>query len=80
MEANGYQIRKAKRIVKLLTESQPSLSGHQLARVVAIMPMDDWRTISFAAGEPVAELECKTVVLSLLRGRSSHAVSDSAKA
>lgn len=70
-EVNGYQRTKAKTIADYLTTTllQTSLTPHQLCKVVAIMPMREWQTVSFAAGVPTADLECKAEVLRILRER-----------
>jgi hypothetical protein len=73
---NEYQIRKAKVIVAFLLGCQQNstLSRHQLAQVVAIMDAEQWQKVAFTAGVPVADIEAKTAVLALLRGRAIHAV------
>jgi hypothetical protein len=76
MRANAYQIRKAKQIANYLLarREESTLTRLELARVIAIMNHDEWRTVVFAAGVPVADLSCKAAVLALLRGRSIHAI------
>ena len=76
MRANPYQIAKAKKIAAFLLECRDmsTLGRMELAKVVAIMNADEWRTVVFAAGVPVADLSCKAAVLALLRGRSIHAI------
>lgn len=69
---NAYQIRKARVIVAFLLGCQSSLTRHQLARAVAIMDFDQWRTVAFGAGVPVVDLDAKVAVLALLRGRTIH--------
>jgi hypothetical protein len=73
---NAYQLRKAKAIVDLLTcaRENSSLTRHQLAKAVSIMSADQWRTVCFTAGVPVADIECKAAVLSILQGKEIHAV------
>lgn len=71
---NAYQLRKARRIVAMLTAADHSLTRHQLAQAVALMSFDQWRTVAFAAGMPVADLDAKAAVLALLRGRTIHRV------
>ena len=70
MKPNAYQVRKAKQIANFLLEcrEQSTLGRLELAKVVAIMDANQWRTVSFAAGVPVADLLCKAAVLALLRG------------
>lgn len=71
---NRYQIAKAKRIIRHLVAcadaTMEATSTFMLARCVAMMSHEEWRTVSFAAGVPVADLDCKAVVLAMLRGRS----------
>jgi hypothetical protein len=74
---NAYQIRKAKRITEMLLAAEHTLTRHQLARAVAICGFDEWRSISFAAGMPVADIECKAAVLAMLRERAPHALRSS---
>ena len=75
-EANSYQLRKARQIANYLLarRDESTLTRLELAKVVAIMNADEWRTVVFAAGVPVADLSCKAAVLALLRGRSIHAI------
>jgi hypothetical protein len=76
MRPNAYQIRKAKQIADYLVErrKESTLGRLELAKVVAIMDANQWRTVSFAAGVPSADLSCKAAVLALLRGRTIHAI------
>jgi hypothetical protein len=69
-----YQIRKAKVITRILLgcQAQSTLTRHQLARCVAIMPNEDWQTVAFQAGVPVADIPAKAAVLAMLRGRVIH--------
>ena len=73
---NAYQLRKAKQIAAFLLEcrDQSTLGRLECAKVVAIMTSDQWRTVTMAAGVPVADLDAKAAVLALLRGRAIHAV------
>ena len=76
---NAYQLRKAKQIANFLLEcrEQSTLGRLELAKVVAIMSPNEWRTVCFATGVPSADLSCKAAVLALLRGRSIHAITSS---
>lgn len=71
---NEYQKAKARKIVALLTSLQAQVNGHELAKCVAIMSHDEWRTVCFTAGVPVADLEAKAAVLAMLRGRVPQVV------
>lgn len=73
---NAYQLSKAKEIVKLLmrTYENTSLSRHQMAQCVALMSHDEWRTVCFAADQPVADLDAKAAVLALLRNQAPHII------
>ena len=71
---NTYQVRKARRIVAMLTAADHTLTRHQLARAVALMSFGQWRTVAFAAGVPVADLDAKAAVLALLRDRTAHLI------
>lgn len=73
---NGYQLAKARKIVALLMQTQENstLNRHQLAKCVALMSFDEWRTVCFTAGQPVADLDAKAAVLALLRGQVPHVV------
>jgi hypothetical protein len=66
----------ARRIFEMLLvcQNMSTLSRHELCQVVALMSMDQWRTVALTAGVAVAGLETKVWVLSLLRGRAIHAV------
>ena len=79
MRPNAYQLRKAKQIANFLLEcrEQSTLGRLELAKVVAIMSPNEWRTVCFATGVPSADLSCKAAVLALLRGRSIHAITSS---
>jgi hypothetical protein len=71
MEVNGYQRAKAVKIADYLTTTREytTLTPHQLCRCVALLNMDQWRAVAFAAGCPVADLEAKAEVLRILRER-----------
>jgi hypothetical protein len=75
---NRYQIAKARKIAAYLQASadatMEATSAPMLAKCVAIMSADEWRTISFAAGVANADIEAKAAVLAMLRGRTIHAV------
>lgn len=71
---NGYQMAKAKKIAANLASLETSLTRHQLARAISVMTFDQWRTVAFGAGVPVADIQCKAVVLAILRGRAIHKV------
>jgi len=70
----GYQIKKARVIAAFLLgcQAQSTLTRHQLAKCVAMMPERDWQTVAFTAGVPVADIPAKAAVLALLRGREIH--------
>ena len=73
---NSYQIAKARKIADILIAALPQSSlvtRNELARTVARLSNDDWRTISFAAGVPVADIKARQAVLAILRKRSLHA-------
>jgi hypothetical protein len=36
------------------------------------MPNEDWQTVAFQAGVPVADIPAKAAVLAMLRGRVIH--------
>ena len=69
-----YQETKAKRIVAFVTSLHVSHTRHQLAQCVALLSFDQWRTLCFTAGEPVADLDAKAATLAMLRGRTIHAL------
>ena len=69
-----YQETKAKRIVAFVTSLHVSHTRHQLAQCVALMNFAEWRTVAFAAGVPVADLDAKAATLAMLRGRTIHAL------
>jgi hypothetical protein len=71
MEVNGYQRAKAVKIADYLTTTREytTLTPHQLCRCVALLNMDQWRAVAFAAGQPLADLDCKAEVLRILRER-----------
>ncbi len=72
---NPYQLAKARKIAAFLRNcAGDRMTAHQLSRCVAIMDADAWRTVSFQAGEPVADIEAKVAVLAILRGRELHAI------
>jgi hypothetical protein len=72
---NGYQMAKAKKIADYLRDcAGDRMTAHQLSKCVAIMDSDQWRTVSFQAGVPVADLDAKVAVLAILRGKELHAV------
>lgn len=75
---NSYQVRKAAKIANFLRDSadrtMEATSPHTLARCVALMSHDEWRTVAFQAGVPLADLQCKAAVLGLLRAKAPHAV------
>lgn len=73
---NTYQIRKARWIADMLLKAQgnSSLTRHMLARCVAIMSDEEWRSVAFCAGVPVADIECRMAVLAILRGKSLRRV------
>lgn len=71
---NGYQLRKAKTILTFLLSCKTSLTRHQTAQAIALMSFDEWRTLAFSAGVPLADIEAKAAVLAMLRGRTIHAV------
>ena len=72
---NSYQIAKAKKIAAYLRDcAGDRMTAHHLAKCVAIMDADQWRTVSFQAGEALADIDCKVAVLAILRGRELHAV------
>ena len=79
---NGYQNSKALTIANFLRDSadrtMEATTPHTLARCVALMTHDEWRSVSFAAGVPVADLQCKAAVLGLLRARAPHVAKVSA--
>lgn len=65
---NGYQVKKAKAIAGtlVLAAAQSDTQMHDLAKMAAMMTMAQWRTASFSAGVPMAELECKVLVVAML--------------
>ena len=69
-----YQIRKARVIAAFLLgcQAQSTLTRYQLARCVAILSDEQWRTVAFTAGVPVADIPAKAAVLALLRGGEIH--------
>ena len=73
---NGYQNSKARTIANFLRDSadrtMEATTPHTLARCVALMSHDEWRTVCFQAGVPVADLQAKAAVLGLLRARAPH--------
>ncbi len=73
---SDYQIKKAKQILNLLLDCNQvtAMSRNQLARAISIMNADQWRTVAFTAGVPVADLPAKGVVIQLLRERAIHQV------
>lgn len=75
---NSYQLRKAKVIANFLRgaadATMEATSPTMLARCVALMSMDEWRTVAFQAGVPQADIEAKAACLALLRGRVLHRV------
>ena len=62
---SSYQLRKARTIVAYLASLDVSHTRHQLAQCVALMTFDQWRTVAFSAGVPVADIEAKAAVLAL---------------
>jgi hypothetical protein len=73
-EPNRYQHDKARAIVNMLLAQHTTLSRHQICQAVAMMNSDQWRTICFAAGQPVADIECKALVLMKLRQKAPRLV------
>lgn len=75
---NRYQLAKARRIAASLQRAadrtMEATTGHMLARCVAMMTAEEWRTVSFTAGVPKADFECKAATLAILRGRSGQTV------
>ena len=73
---NSYQRRKAQIIVNLLvaSQAQSSLSRFELAKVIAHMSADQWRTICLTAGVPVADLVAKEAVLEMIRAKTPRLV------
>jgi len=71
-DMNDYQRRKARVIVNVLTaaQAQSSLSRFELAKAISHMSADQWRTICFSAGVPVADLPAKEAVLEMVRARA----------
>jgi hypothetical protein len=69
---NSYQRRKARIIVNLLvaSQAQSSLSHFELAKVIAHMSPDQWRTICLTAGVPIADLPAKEAVLEMVRAKA----------
>lgn len=71
ISSNNYQIRKARRICIYLqneaAKMREATSPFMLAKIVALLSNDEWRTVAFAAGVPVADIPCKAVVLAMLR-------------
>lgn len=75
---NAYQMAKARKIAAFLqdcaSKTKQETRPYELAKIVTLMSPDEWRTVSFHAGVPMAELECKAVVLAVLRSRVPQVV------
>lgn len=72
----SYQTRKAKAIARTLEECRKvsTLTPTELARVVAHMSADQWRTVCFASGVAVADIPAKAEALRLLRSKGVHVI------
>lgn len=67
---NGYQKAKAKKIAGVLVRAAAAstIAMSQLPELAARMTADQWRTVSFQAGVPVADRSAKVLVIALLLG------------
>ena len=75
---SSYQIDKARKIVDALinaaAKTKQQTTRYELAKLISRLSHDEWRTVSFAAGVPVADLPAKSAVLAILRERAPHVV------
>ena len=65
---NSYQRRKARNIaaVLLLAAAQSDTPFSSLPELISRMDDAQWRTISLQAGVPVADVQCRTLVVAQL--------------
>lgn len=67
---NRYQGRKAKLIAGtlVLAAAQSDTPMSNLATLAAHMSESQWRTVSFQAGVPVADVPCRVLCIAMLGG------------
>lgn len=66
-----YQLDKARKIERCLRQSfSGRRGGPRLAKLLARADENQWRSLSFAAGVPVADKDCMAAVVALLGGKT----------
>lgn len=66
---NGYQLRKARMIAAVLIASAAAssrVSMAQLPQLAASFTEEHWRTVSLAAGVPVADVPARVATIAYL--------------
>jgi hypothetical protein len=69
---NSYQSHKARQIAAtlILAAGASDVPMIQLAQLASMFDEDQWRTVSFEAGVPVADTEARVMVVAILGGLS----------